>query len=51
MDKKPPETLAKDTAIYGKLPEDKKKLIEAYGLGVLHGVEIAQEMLGNKKPA
>ena len=37
MKEKAPPGLAKDTALFAKVPVDKQRLIEAYGLGLLHG--------------
>ena len=55
MQEQMPAGMAKDTATFGRLPDDKKKLVEAYGLGVLHGVQITQNSEPSKpdqkKPA
>jgi hypothetical protein len=36
-----PEGLAKDIAAFDKKPGSARRLIEAYGLGILHGREMA----------
>ena len=43
MQEQIPHDTAKAVALFGKIPDVGKKMIDAYGLGLLHGEQIAKE--------